>query len=731
MLVDLVHPLQGTASTHSLSRGNCLPLVARPWGMTHWSPQTSESNWLFHPDEPKLQGVRATHQPSPWIGDYGHFTVMPQTGPAMPGAAARASSYRITDATFRPHVFAADLLRYRTRIEVTATERCGAFRFTFPASAEARVILESFTGESGVRVGSDGRTIAGFTRANNGGVAANFACHYVARFDRPFTRASPLPGERVGAIAEFDLPAGGAVNLRVATSFISVEQAERNLACEVGGRSFDALVDDGARAWDELLSRVELDGATDDQRRTFYTCLWRTLLFPRQFHEPDAAGRPHHYSPYDGQVHAGPLAADNGFWDTYRTVYPMLALIYPDKLGETLQGWVNATREGGWLPKWSSPGYRACMIGTHADAVIADAVVRGIEGFDRQAAYRAMLRDGDEVIADASRFGRKGLAHYLEHGYVPADQVDHGASETLDYAYDDFCIAQVAKALGREDDYRRFAKRALNYRTIYDPSAGFFRARNADGSWHVHSPHQPFDEFAWGGPYVEGGAWQCGWAVQHDPAGMIELMGGPESFVAKLDRMLALPPQFNVHAYPAEIHEMTEMALAPAGFGQYAHSNQPAHHVLYLYAAAGQPWKAQHWVRRVLNEMYGHGPHDGFAGDEDNGEMSAWYVLSALGVFPLCPGHPSYVLGSPLFPRATIRRPGAEPLVIEAEDNAPENVYVQRVELHGAPHAKTWVSHVALAGGGSLRFHMGAVPRTDVRFGEDDLPFSLSRGQSR
>jgi predicted alpha-1,2-mannosidase len=711
--------------------------------MTHWCPQTNESRggWFFHPGDRKLEGVRATHQPSPWIGDYGHFAVMPQTGLLRTGAGERASGYRPEAAAFHPHYFRAELLQYNCTLELTPTERCAAVRCHFHADAAVgpagaamprRLLFEPGRGAARVEVLPQARQVRGWTRANSGGVPANFALYFVVAFDTELTvwgtfqgrEVSPgqeqQEGERAGAYVEF-APGDRRVEARIATSFISSEQAELNLAREIGGLSFDALCEQGADVWDAALGRLTVEGGSEDEERTFLSCLYRTQLFPRVFHEIDAEGKARHYSPYDGQVHPGPLVTDNGFWDTYRTVYPLLSLLDPDRLGDILQGWISAYRESGWFPTWASPGHRVCMVGTHADAVIADAVAKGVQGFDREAAYEGIRKHAFEVVADDTGFGRLGLAEYLELGYVPDDRVHHAsASRTLDYAYDDFCIAQVARALGREEDARQLLQRAGNWRHVYDPDAGMMRGRNADGSWR-----EPWDEFEWGGAFVEGGSWQHTWGVPHDPAGLIAVMGGPEVFVAKLERMLTGPPHFRVGSYGFEIHEMTEMACA--GFGQYAHSNQPVHQALYLFTCAGRPDRTQYWVRRVLSELYSP---DHFCGDEDNGEMSAWYVLSALGLYPLCPGHPSYVLGAPLFPAAHLALPDAKRLTVRArvEGNRPlqDCPYVRSVTWNGQPWTRLWIGHAELMRGGELCFTLSDTPPSARRFTAEELPFSLT-----
>jgi predicted alpha-1,2-mannosidase len=510
---------------------------------------------------------------------------------------------------------------------------------------------------------------------------------------------------------------GGVVNVRIGTSFVSIDQARLNLKRELGTVPFDRAVRRTAAVWENMLGRAEITTPDMEQKGTFYSCLYRALLFPRTWHEVDAVGRTFHRSPYDGKLHPGVMFADNGFWDTYRTVYPLYAILFPDQLGTILEGWVNGYRESGWLPKWPSPGERGGMIGSHIDAVIADACVKGIPGFDLAKAYEGMRKHATEVAGD--RLGRTGLDAYLRKGFVPEQGNNHGVSCTLDYAYDDFCIAQVAAALGRDDDRRTMLRRAQNYRKLFDPRVGFMRGRTAGGEWV-----KPFDEFAWGGPYVEGSVWQCGWAVPHDPAGLIKLMGGDKQFVAKLDHMLSQPPRFNVVHYPYEIHEMTEMAAVD--FGQYAHSNQPVHHVLYLYAAAGRPDRTQYWVRRVLNELYNSGPA-GFAGDEDNGEMSSWYVLSSLGFYPLCPGTTQYVFGSPLFKRVVLHPPSGRDLTITAAGNGPATPYVKAVHINGKPTTHTYLDHRTIAAGGTLKFTMSHKPAWTRVPRAADRPFALSQ----
>ena len=726
-LLRYVNPAQGADSVHSFSKGNTHPLVARPFGMTHWSPQTEDSPRFYQPTAHQIQGIRATHQPSPWIGDYGHFLLCPQSGRPLLQAGQRSSVFRQDQTTLGPHYLRTVFGRYRTAVELTATERCALLRLDYPEGEARRLVLDLFAGDCRLAVDPSGGTLSGYTRANSGGVPDNFALYFWLEVAGPVIGggtfdeggiddgATAAAGDGLGGWLEF-APGDGAVQVRVATSFISIDQARQNLAREVGDRDFDQVLGESAQVWNDVLNRVQVEGADDRQLRTLYSCLYRAHLFPRMWYEYDAEGRPHHFSPYDGGLHRGVLYADNGFWDTHRTVYPLLAWLDPQRLGEIVEGWVQAYREGGWFPKWTSPGYRACMIGTHLDAVIADACVKGVGGFDLETAFAAMLKNANEVGDDEGNYGRRGIEAFAELGWVPDDEVEHAASRTQDFAYNDFCVAQVARALGREEDYRKYRQRAFYYRNTFNSRTGFMQGRKRDGSWA-----EPFDEFRWGEAYIEGSAWQCSWAVNHDLAGLIDLFGGAGPTVEKIDRMLALPPRFEVGSYNFEIHEMTEMAAVD--FGQYAHSNQPVHHVLYIYTFAGAPHRTQYWVRRVLDQLYSP---EGFSGDEDNGEMSSWYIFSALGLYPFCPGHSSYVLGSPLFKKAVVRPAGGEEFVVEAPDNSGENVYVKGVEFNGRPHSSAAVEHSDLAAGGTLRFAMDARPGS-AGHADGDLPFSLSR----
>lgn len=737
-LRDHVNPFQGTDSIPELSTGNTLPITSLPFGMAHWTLQTQRhGGWMFNPHNPKLQGVRCTHQPSPWMGDYGSFAVLPQTGPPRLSAHRRATAWRRDRSVVAPHRMSLDLVADGIRVDVAPTARCAIMRFRFPAGCDARIILECTRGESHIRVRPDGRTIVGYTRGNSGGVPDDFAHHFVAVIDRDVldwntfrddavgTPRTPDTGEGLGVVADLGNTVTE-VTVRIATSFISTEQAMVTLERELGTRDPDRIAADAATAWDLVLDQLEVepfdDAASDPDTTiaTFASCLYRTKLFPRALHEVDAHGRTVHYSPYDGGVHPGVLFADTGTWDTYRTQFPLLTLLDPGFVGEVLQGFVHAGIESGWLPQWPSPGHRTSMPGTHLDAIVADAVAKGVNGFDVETAYRLMLRHADTPAGESAPpgAGRRGIEDYLQHGYRTFGK---SVAETLDYAYDDWAIAVVADHLGDNATRARMLQRATNYRHVFDPGVGFMRARDADGSWRT-----PFNPFEWGGPYCEGGAWQSSWAVPHDPAGLATLFGGAAAMAGTLDQMLSTPPRFEVGDYGAEIHEMTEMAMAD--HGQYAHSNQPVHNALYLYLAAGRPWRTQQEVRRVLDTMYSP---TAFPGDEDNGEMAAWYVLSALGIYPHCPGRPEWGLGSPLMRRSIIHLANGRDLVMDAPRNSSSRPFVDAITVStprdAAPdsHRNLVMAHTVLTEGAILHWHMSDRPRTQIT-PVDSRPSSLS-----
>ena len=702
-LVDLVNLLQGTDSTPEFSRGNTLPIAAMPFGMAHWTIESAAGTpWMFHPGARRIQGFRCTHQLSPWLGDYGYASFLPVRGEVKLGAKARASSYRPEEARMSPHSLRLELLRYRAQVELVPTERCALLRATFEASERdglPGLVIDVPGGAGAIEPGSDHRSLRFTSTVNQGGVPANFATYYVVEFGSAWSSLEvEVQGSGRLAVARFG--AGQGVEARIGTSFISFEQAELNLRREVGKAGLEELREAGAVRWEECLRKVEIEGATAEQRRIFYSCMYRTLLFPRTWHEPDAQGAMHHFSAFNGRVMPGVMYADHGYWDVYRAWYPLMSILFPERLGEILQAWVNAYREGGWLPQFPAPGYRACMTGSLIDAVFGDAAAKGITGFDLAGAYEGLKKHATTPGDPAKGYGRVGIEPYLRLGYVPADRVAQSVAETVDAALGDFCIAQVAGALGKGEDAAMFTERAGNWRRVFDRETGFFRGRKEDGTWVG-----PFDPFTWGSPYVEGAAWQHRWDAPHDVEGLMEAMGGKAVAAKALEEMLTLPPIFHAGVYGQEIHEMSEMAAVP--FGQYAHGNQPVHHVLYLFAASGRPERTQFWVRRVLRELY---TAETFAGDEDTGSMGAWYLLSSMGFYPGCPGRAEYTLGSPAFARATLYLAEGKRFVVEAEGNGEGRVYARGVTLNGERHEGRTLTHAEVMAGGRLRMVMGETP---------------------
>lgn len=732
---DLVDPLMGTDSRPELSNGNTYPAIARPWGMNCWMPQTGKmgNGWAYQYGADKIRGFKQTHQPSPWMNDYGQFALMPGTGRPKVGEDERASWFSHKTEVARPYYYSVYLADYDVVTEIAPTERAARFRFTFPRTDSAWVVLDAFDNGSMVQLRPAQNRLVGYTTKNSRGVPANFKNYFVVEFDHPFVSArlfngktlaanlTELSADHVSAAVSFRTRRGEQVQARVASSFISLEQAERNLQ-EIGADDFATVQQKGQAAWNQALGRVEIGGGTAEQQRTFYSCLYRSLLFPRKFYELDAAGQPIHYSPYNGQVRPGFLYTDTGFWDTFRALFPLLNLLYPAENAQMQAGLANAYREGGWLPEWGSPGYRNVMVGNNSASVVAEAYLKGARGYDINTLYAALVH-GANHAGPLQAVGRAGVDYYNKLGYVPYDvKINESAARTLEYAYDDFAIAQLARALKRpKKEIDRYTQRSQNYRRLFDKQTGLMRGRNQNGTFEA-----PFNPFKWGDAFTEGNSWHYTWSVFHDVQGLMNLMGGRQNFVAKLDTVFTLPPVFDESYYGEVIHEIREMQIVH--MGQYAHGNQPAQHIIYLYNYAGQPWKAQYWARETMNRLYRPTP-DGYCGDEDNGQTSAWYVFSALGFYPVCPASDQYVLGAPLFPKATLHLPGGHDVVLNAPANNAANRYIKSLTLNGQPYEHNWLSHAALQQGATLNFEMGPTPNTARGTQPADAPYSFSKPQ--
>lgn len=726
--VDYVNPLVGTESKFELSTGNTYPAIAMPWGMNFWMPQTGKmgDGWAYVYWHDKIRGFKQTHQPSPWINDYGQFSIMPQTGNPEFDQDKRASWFSHKSEIAKPHYYRAYLADYDIVAELAPTERACAMRFTFPETDKANIIVDAFDRGSHVQVIPEKRMIVGYTTRNSGGVPENFRNYFVVVFDKPFTyKATVTNGNveadklqatenHVGAIVGFNTQRGEQVNVQVASSFISQEQALLNLK-ELGNDSFDQVRERGRKAWNEILGRIEVEDDNIDHLRTFYSCLYRAVLFPRSFYEKDASGNVVHYSPYNGQVLPGYMFTDTGFWDTFRCLFPFLNMMYPSMNDKMQEGLVNAYLESGFLPEWASPGHRGCMVGNNSASIVADAYVKGRRGYDIDKLWEAVLHGANSVHPKVSSTGRAGYEQYNRLGYVPCDELSQSVARTLEYAYDDWCIYTLGKALGRpESEIAVYAERARNYRNVFDPSIRLMRGKDSKGNFE--SPFNPTD---WGRSFTEGDTWHWTWCVFHDPQGLIDLMGGKDSFNQMMDSTFIVPPV----AKERMIHEEREMQIM--NMGQYAHGNQPIQHMIYLYNYSGQPWKAQYWLREVMDKLYAATP-DGYCGDEDNGQTSAWYVFSALGFYPVCPGTNQYVIGTPYFDKVTLHLENGKTLAIKAADNSTVNKFVQSIKLGGKSYAKNYFTHEDIMKGGKIEFRMGDKPNTSRGTDDAAFPYSFS-----
>lgn len=729
---DLASPLMGTDSEYLLSHGNTYPAVALPFGMNFWTPQTRRNGdgWGYTYDDHRIVGIKQTHQPSPWINDYAAFSLMPVTGGNKVTENQRASWFSHKAEVSRPYYYSVYLADHDVTAEVTPTERASVFRFTFPENDSSAVVIDAFAGGSGVKINPSGRTITGFCRNNHGGVPENFCNYFVIVFDHDFDffstwlneRIQPgstmIEGDHAGAVIGFHTSRGERITAKVASSFISANQAMVNLDRELGDMGFDEIRDNASERWNKELGRIRVEGGTYDQIRTFYSALYRTLLFPRMFYEYDSDGKIIHYSPYNGQVLPGRLFTDNGFWDTFRAAMPLITLLKPDLSAQIMEGLVNAYRESGWLPEWASPGHRDCMIGSNSASLIADAYLKGIRGYDMDTLWAALVKN-TKGPGPVNSVGRYGADYYNRLGYIPYDVgINENVARTLEYAYADWCLWRLANEMGKtKEEADIYAARSQNYKNVFDLERKLMRGKNSDGTFQ-----SPFSPYKWGDAFTEGNSWHYTWSVFHDIAGLAYLMGGTRQMVQLLDSVFIVPPVFDDSYYGFPIHEIREMQIM--NMGNYAHGNQPIQHMIYLYNYTPEPWKAQMRVREIMERLYNYTP-DGYCGDEDNGQTSAWYVFSALGFYPVTPGTGEYVLGSPLFRRATITFDDGKKLAIEAPENSRENIYVNKVSLNRRVVNVNYVTHKQLQSDGRLRFHMSPEPNKKRGISPASYPYSM------
>ena len=731
--VDMVNPLTGTLSKFELSTGNNYPVIALPWGMNFWTPQTGKNGdgWQYTYTADKIRGFKQTHQPSPWMNDYGMFSLMPITGEVNFDEEKRASWFSHKAEIAKPYYYRVYLADYDITTEIAPTERAAMFRFTFPQEEMSYVVLDAYDRGSYVQIQPEKNRIVGYTTRNSGGVTKDFKNWFIIDFGSRsfdytsvtdskeiFTDRKELKDNHTGAIVGFRTGHRDVITARVASSFISLEQAERNLN-ELGKKSFDEIASDGRKIWNDVLGRIQVEGGSEEQMRTFYSCLWRSLHFPRRFYEIDDKGNPIHYSPYNGQILPGYLFADTGVWDTFRCLFPFLNLVYPSMNEQMQAGLVNAYLESGYLPEWSSPGHRDCMIGQNSASVVADAYIKGIRVANQDKLWDAVTYGAHHHL-DRSASGRVGHDYYDRLGYVPCNVgIGQNVARTLEYAYNDWSIYTLGKAMGKsEAELAPYKKAALNYANVYNPARKLMCGREEQGAFNAD-----FVPENWSGEFCEGNSWHWSFCVFHDPAGLSKLMGGRDEMTEMMDSVFVLPSYLGLRSR-GMIHEMREMQVMD--MGQYAHGNQPIQHMVYLYNWTGQPWKAQYWTREIMDKLYNPNA-DAYCGDEDNGQTSAWYVFSAMGFYPVCPGTKQYAMGSPLFQKILVKLENGKTIQIEAPDNNKQTRYVKDVKVNGKSVSRTWLEHDELTKGATIKFQMSSKPNKKRGTDEKDAPYSFTQ----
>ena len=731
--VDMVNPLTGTLSKFELSTGNNYPVIALPWGMNFWTPQTGKNGdgWQYTYTADKIRGFKQTHQPSPWMNDYGMFSLMPITGEVNFDEEKRASWFSHKAEIAKPYYYRVYLADYDITTEIAPTERAAMFRFTFPQEEMSYVVLDAYDRGSYVQIQPEKNRIVGYTTRNSGGVTKDFKNWFIIDFGSRsfdytsvtdskeiFTDRKELKENHTGAIVGFRTGHRDVITARVASSFISLEQAERNLN-ELGKKSFDEIASDGRKIWNDVLGRIQVEGGSEEQMRTFYSCLWRSLHFPRRFYEIDDKGNPIHYSPYNGQILPGYLFADTGVWDTFRCLFPFLNLVYPSMNEQMQAGLVNAYLESGYLPEWSSPGHRDCMIGQNSASVVADAYIKGIRVANQDKLWDAVTYGAHHHL-DRSASGRVGHDYYDRLGYVPCNVgIGQNVARTLEYAYNDWSIYTLGKAMGKsEAELAPYKKAALNYANVYNPARKLMCGREEQGAFNAD-----FVPENWSGEFCEGNSWHWSFCVFHDPAGLSKLMGGRDEMTEMMDSVFVLPSYLGLRSR-GMIHEMREMQVMD--MGQYAHGNQPIQHMVYLYNWTGQPWKAQYWTREIMDKLYNPNA-DAYCGDEDNGQTSAWYVFSAMGFYPVCPGTKQYAMGSPLFQKILVKLENGKTIQIEAPDNNKQTRYVNDVKVNGKSVSRTWLEHDELTKGATIKFQMSSKPNKKRGTDEKDAPYSFTQ----
>lgn len=730
-LVKYANTLQGTDSEWTLSYGNTYPTVGLPFAVHFFSAQTGKNGngWKYQYKAESIRGFQQVHQCSPWMNDYAVFSLMPGIGKLTVNEDDRALKFSHANETAKPNHYAVKFDNGITA-EVSPVERGGHMKFSYPKNEKAFLVLDGFLKDCEVTILPKERKIVGYV--NNGRfVPGNFKSYFVLEFNQDFKAFGTWEnvngkikggnatdeGKGVGAYLEFK--AGAKVEVKMASSYISPEQAQLNFDQELAkNKSFEVTKNNAYQVWNKLFNRVVVEGGTEEETATFYSCLFRANLFSRKFYELDKKGNPYYYSPYDGKIHQGYMYTDNGFWDTFRGQFPLSNILHPEMQGRYMQSLLDAQQQAGFFPTWSNPGMSGVMIGNHAISLLTDAWVKGIRSFNPDSALNAYYHEVTNKGFYGGSNGREGWKEYFTKGYMPYGDIHESTAKTLEYAYDDFCAYQLAKLTGNKFYEEIFARQMFNYKNVFDEKVNFVRGRLPNGDWMPN-----FDPVEWGGPFTEANSWQYTWSVMHDIKGLIKLIGGDDRFNSKLDSFFTMRQDIKYGSYKQEIHEMREMLLAK--MGQYAHGNQPTQHVPYLYNFSGQPWKSQKQARMVMAQLY-NATEKGYPGDEDQGQMSSWYVLSALGIYSVCPGTDQYVIGSPVFQKATIKLENGKTFVIKANGNNPKNVYIQSATLNGKSYDLNFITYQDINNGGILEFQMAAEPNTTRGISSTSRPFSVS-----
>ncbi len=727
-LSDYINTIRGSNNKRGdYSRGNTIPLTTLPQGFTYWTPITDakDKSWIYQYNHSTIQGFGASHMPSPWINDYASFNIMPEIGPLQVSDKARETTFSHKNEIGKAHYYRVKLDN-NIVAEIVPTAHSSMMRFTFPESNDAHLLFDTKNQNTGsIKIDRRINAASGYVYDPNLSWFQTIPnIYFYITCNKPLKSFGYPAGAGVCANVDFNTTANEEVVIKIGTSYISVEQAKANLEAEVGDKSFETLKEESATVWDKLLEKITINGGTTEQKVTFYSCMYRSYAYPTSFWEM-VNGTPKYFSPSDGQIHYGKFYTNNGFWDTYKAAWPLYNLLTPNLSGEMLNGFLDFYKTAGVISRWFGPGLNGAMLGSHSDIMFADAYVKGIRNFDYTTAYETMLKHSTTTQGPPLT-GRNDNAHAMYDGYTAMDNVDAAASWTLENSICDAAISRMATAMDKNNDATYFANRSLNYINIFSTTVGgFFRGKKIDGSWRTSDAN--FKPNEWGYENIEGNAWQYRIAPLHDGQGLANLFGSRAALSTAIDDVFNAPREYLTGSYSNVIHEMKE--AYNANMGQYVQANQTDHGMIYMYNYAGTPSKTAARAREVMNRLYesGIGTGNGYSGDEDNGSQSAWYVFSALGLFPAGGAVPEYIIGSPLFNKTIIKLENGKTFSVVAPNNSIINKYVQTASLNGLNYEKNFISHSDILNGGVLVLNMGPNP-SSWGTGENDVPTSVTKG---